>query len=125
MVTLTSLREKFFASWQGFFIPIINMALTLNKKIVPAIVSNAHISGLITAESSSTVAVYQISRYWRELFKKATRHRSDILPGWNEKEHAAAKVITSALLFLAMEQCKDVEQLIIDTINAEFRTDEK
>lgn len=101
------------------------MAIALNKKIVPAIVSNAHASGLITAESSSTVAVYQISRYWRELFQKATRHRSDILPGWNEKEHAAAKVITSALLFLAMEQCKDVEQLIIDTINAEIRTDEK
>lgn len=101
------------------------MALTLNKTILPAIVANAHAAGLITDESSSTVAVYQISRYWRELFQKATRHRSDTLPGWNEKEHAAAKVITSALLFLAMEQCKDVEQLIVDTINAELRTDEK
>ena len=78
------------------------MALTLNKKILPDIMANAHVSGLITGDSSSTVAVYQISRYWRELFQKATRHRSDTLPQWNEKEHAAAKIITSALLFLAM-----------------------
>ena len=101
------------------------MALTLNKKILPDIVANAHVSGLITAESSSTVALYQISRYWRELFQKATRHRSDTLPQWTEKEHTAAKIITSALLFLAMEECRNVEQLIIDTINAEFRTNEK
>ena len=101
------------------------MAITLNKKTNPAIVAHAHASGMITSESSSTVAVYQISRYWRELFQTATRHRSETLPQWNEKEVAAAKVITSALLFLAMEQCKDVEQLIVDTINAELRTDEK
>lgn len=101
------------------------MALTLNKTILPAIVVNAHASGLITDQSSSTVALYQVSRYWRDLFQTATRHRSETLPQWNEKEVAAAKVITSALLFLAMEQCKDVEQLIVDTINAELRTDEK
>lgn len=95
------------------------MAITLNKKIVPDIVSIAYASGLITAESSSTVAVYQISRYWRELFQKATRHRSESLPQWNEKEVAAAKVINSALLFLAMEECRNVEQLIIDTVNAD------
>lgn len=101
------------------------MALTLNKKILPAIFEKAHGAGLITDQSSSTVALYQVSRYWRELFQKATRHQSDTLPGWSAKEHAAAKVITSALLFLAMEQCRNVEQLIIDTINAELRTDEK
>ena len=101
------------------------MALTINKTILPAIVSNAHVSGLITGESSSTVAVYQISRYWRELFQKATRHRSDALSQWSEKEVAASKIITSALLFLAMEGCRDVEQLIIDTINAELGTYEK
>lgn len=95
------------------------MALTLNKKTVPDIVANAHASGLITAESSSTVAVYQISRYWRELFQTATWHRSEALPQWNEKEVAAAKIITSALLFLAMERCRNVEQLIIDTVNAD------
>ena len=95
------------------------MAITLNKKTVPDIVANAYGSGLITAESSSTVAVYQISRYWRELFQTATRHRSYALPQWNEKEVAAAKVITSALLFLAMEGCRNVEQLIIDTVNAD------
>ena len=78
--------------------------------------TNAHTSGLITGESSSTVAVYQISRYWRELFQKATRHRSDTLPQWTEKEHTAAKIITSALLFLAMEECRNVEQLITDIV---------
>ena len=95
------------------------MAITLNKKTVPDIVAKACASGIITAESSSTVAVYQISRYWRELFQTATRHQSEILPQWNEKEVAAAKIITSALLFLAMEECRNVEQLIIDTVNAD------
>lgn len=95
------------------------MALTLNKSILSAIVANAHAAGLITAESSSTVAIYQISRYWRELFQTAIRHRSDLLPQWNEKEVAAAKVITSTLLFLAMEKCRNVEQLIIDTVKAD------
>lgn len=95
------------------------MALVLNKKILPGIVANAQASGLITAESSSAVALYQISRYWRELFQKSTRHRSEVLPQWSEKEHAAARIITSAFLFLAMERCEDVEQLIIDTIEAE------
>lgn len=95
------------------------MAITLNKRTVPDIVANAYGSGLITAESSSTVAVYQISRYWRELFQRATRHRSETLPQWNEKEVAAAKVITSALLFLAMEDCRNVEQLIIDAIKSD------
>lgn len=95
------------------------MALTLNKKTVPDIVAKACASGIITAESSSTVAVYQISRYWRELFQTATRHQSEILPQWNEKEVAAAKIITYALLFLAMEECRNVEQLIIDTVNAD------
>lgn len=95
------------------------MAITLNKKTVPDIVANAHAAGLIMGESSSTVAVYQISRYWRELFQTATRHRSETLPQWNEKEVSAAKVITSALLFLAMEGCRNVEQLIIDTVKAD------
>lgn len=96
------------------------MAITLNKKLIPAIVAKAHAAGLISDESSTMVAVYQISRHWRELFQTATRHRSDTLPGWNEKEAAAARIITAALLFLAMEQCRDVEQLITDTVNAEL-----
>lgn len=94
------------------------MALVISKKIIPAIVEDAHTTGLITAESSSTVAMYQISRYWRELFQTATRFESDSLPGWNEKEVAAGKVITSALLFLAMEKCRDVEQLITDIVTS-------
>ena len=101
------------------------MALTINKRILPEIVDKARASGLITAESSPTVALYRISRHWRELFRKATRHRSDTLPQWSEKEHAAAKIIASTLLFLAMEGCRDVEQLITDTVNTVIKTDEK
>lgn len=95
------------------------MALTLNKKILPDLVATAHASSLITAGSSSTVAVYQISRYWRELFQTATRHRSETLPQWSEKEMAAGKIITSALLFLAMEECRNVEQLITDIVKSD------
>lgn len=97
------------------------MAIALNKKTVPDIVANAHASGLITEESSPTVAVYQISRYWRELFQKATRHQSDTMPQWSEKEVAAARVIISALLFLGMDGCSNVEQLITDTVNAGYK----
>lgn len=92
------------------------MALTINKKILPAIVAHAHDAGLINAESSPTVAMYQISRYWRELFQISTRHRSDLLPRWSEREIAAAKIITSALLLLSMDGCNDVEQLINDVV---------
>lgn len=95
------------------------MALTLNKKLLPDIVANARASGLITAESSSTVALYQISARWRKLFQTATRYRSEEVPGWNEKEVEAAKIIISALLFLHMEECSDVEKLIADTVKAE------
>lgn len=98
------------------------MALTLNKKILPAIVADAHASGLITGESSSSVALYQISHYWRLLFEKATRHSSDLLPQWSEKEHAAAKVITSALLFLSMEGCRDVERLLSQVVGVDAKT---
>lgn len=89
------------------------MALKINNSIIPEIVANAHATGMITAESSSSVALYQISRQWRELFQTATRHRSEVFPQWSEKEVTAAKIITSALLFLAMEKCKDVENLIM------------
>lgn len=92
------------------------MALTINKKILPSIVANAHDAGLINAESSPTVAMYQMSRYWRELFQTSTRHRSDFMPKWSEREISAAKIITSALLFLSMEGCIDVEQLINDVV---------
>lgn len=90
------------------------MALTINKKILPAIVAHAHRAGLINAESSPTVAMYQISRYWRELFQTSTRHRSDLMPKWSEREISAAKIIASALLFLSMDGCNDVELLLTD-----------
>ena len=96
------------------------MALTVNKNIVPDIVTNAQRSGLINQDSSPMVAIYQISRYWRELFQTATPHRSDILPQWSEKEVASAKIIISTLLFLSMEKCEDIEELIKDTVKNQF-----
>lgn len=100
------------------------MALTINRKILSEILSGALVTGLITPETSSTMALYQVSRYWREAFKTATRYKSDSLPQWNEKEVAVAKVIIFALLFLAMERCRDVEQLITDAISYEFKPEE-
>lgn len=97
------------------------MALTINKKILPDIVANAHDAGLIKAESSPTVAMYQISRYWRDLFQTSTRHSSDIMPKWSEREISAAKIITSALLFLSMDGCNDVEGLLTDVISLDAK----
>ena len=97
------------------------MALTINKKILPVIVANAHDAGLINTESSPTVAMYQISRYWRDLFQTSTRHRSDIIPKWSEREISAAKIITSALLFLSMDGCNDVEGLLTDVISLDAK----
>lgn len=98
------------------------MALTINKNIVPDIVANAYRSGMINQDSSPMVAIYQISRYWRELFQSATPHRSDILPKWSEKEVAAAKIIISTFLFLSMEKCEDIEELIKDTVKISFES---
>ena len=74
--------------------------------------SRAFDSGLLNRDSSSMVAVYQISRYWRNLFLHATKAASDISPLWNEKEVAAAKIILSALMFLKLENCRNIEGLI-------------
>lgn len=92
---------------------------------MPDVLKSAYNSGLINSDSSSTVPLYQISRYWRELFQKATRHRSDELHMWSEKEVLAGKIITSTLLFLGMEGCANVEQLIIDTVNTDTKNYEQ
>lgn len=85
---------------------------------------NAEANGILTEDSSSMMAVYRISRYWRELFGRATRHRSDILPQWSEKEVAGANIIISALMFLSMEGCKNIEELIKDVVKYDHRQNE-
>ena len=74
----------------------------------------AHQSGLINADSSANVPAYQISRYWRELFQRATNHPSDLCPRWTEREVAAANIINASLLYLAMLECDNVETLLVD-----------
>ena len=101
------------------------MAITLNNTILPAIVANAHDAGLINTESSPTVAMYQISRYWRELFQTSTRHRSDNLPQWSEQEVSASNIIFSTILYLAMIGCRDVEQLLTDAIKKYYQEHSK
>lgn len=89
------------------------MAVSI-KNLVKKIEGNARETGLISSESSPMVAVYQISRWWRELFERATRHRSEGFPCWSEKEVAAARIIHATLLYLQMEGCDNPEQLLKD-----------
>lgn len=94
------------------------------NNIVKCIMRNAEANGILTEDSSSMMAVYRISRYWRELFGRATRHRSDTLPQWSEKEVAGANIIISALMFLSMEGCKNIEELIKDVVKYDHRQNE-
>lgn len=92
------------------------MAIVIDKKLIPAIMQKARSCGLIDSGSSSMVAVYQISRYWRELYQRATWYKSDEFDRWNEKEVACARIIISTLLFLSMEKCDNIEQLLMDIV---------
>lgn len=95
------------------------MAISLNRKLLPQIVANAYASGLINDDSSSTVPLFLVSRYWREAFRTATRFKSRELPDWTEKEVAAGRLIVNAVLFLHMEACSDIEELIQSIIKSD------
>ena len=89
------------------------MAITLNKLAVRC-EDIALAQGKITAESSSTPLLYDISRNWR-ILTEASNFRS--LNGkWSEKEEAAGEVIISAVTYLQNIGCKNIEQLLKDTI---------
>lgn len=91
------------------------MAVVL-KKLTLRINTSAIASGIITKDTSPTVALYQISRYWRELFERSTRHKSEEFPNWSEKEVSAGKIILSTLLYLSMQRCNNVEKLLNDLL---------
>ena len=72
----------------------------------------------ITALSSSTVSLYEISRQWRKL-ADATSFLGN--PPWSEKEEAAAEVIIAALTYLQRIGCKDIEKCLKDTLERQSR----
>lgn len=71
--------------------------------------------GKITENSSPRVLYYEISRKWREL-NRSTGFCNQAPTGWTEKEVAAAEVIIASLAFLERTGCKNVEQLLQDTL---------
>ena len=95
------------------------MAITLNKyaaKCEEIAIAN----GKITENSSAQPLLYDISRHWR-LLVDATPFKCDTLPEWSEKEKAASEVIISAVTYLRRIGCKNIEQLLKDTIEQHAR----
>lgn len=91
------------------------MAITLNKLAIRC-EKIAIASGKITPTSSARESLFEISRYWRRLcdataFKLAAERK------WSEREEMAAGVIVSAVTYLRRIGCKNIEQLLKDTIN--------
>jgi len=90
------------------------MAIPL-RKFAAQCVQVAIEGGKITETSSSRVSLYEISRKWRELYD-ATSFQSQSVEGWSEKEVSAAKVIIASLTYLERIGCKNVEQLLKQTL---------
>ena len=72
----------------------------------------------ITALSSSTVSLYEISRQWRKL-ADATSFISN--EPWSEKEEGAAEVIIAAVTDLQRIGGKDIEKCLKDTRERQSR----
>ena len=98
------------------------MAITLNKYAARC-EEIALAGGKITPNSSATPLLYDISRNWRELLE-ATNFQSLNDGPWSEKEEAAGEVIISAITYLQRIGCKDIEQLLKDTIERHARQKE-
>lgn len=95
------------------------MAITLNKQAILC-EETAIASGKITADSSPQTLLYGISREWRGLLA-ATDYPCEKQPGWSEKEVGASEVITATLAYLQHLGCRDIEQLIRDTVKRQAR----
>lgn len=98
------------------------MAITLNKSAIRC-EEIAIASGKITSNSSARPLFYDISRNWRELLD-ASSFQSDNPGPWSEKEEAAAEVMISTLTYLQRIGCKNIEQLLKDTIERHARQNE-
>lgn len=95
------------------------MAITLNKYAIRC-EEIAIASGKITSNSSARLLLYDISRNWRELLD-ASGFRSDNPGTWSEREESAAEVMISAMTYLQRIGCKNIEQLLKDTIERHER----
>lgn len=98
------------------------MAITLNKYAIRC-EEIAIAGGKITPNSSAQPLLYDISRNWRKLLD-ATNFKSDNLGDWSEKEESASEVIVSTLTYLQRIGCKNIEQLLKDTIERHARQNE-
>lgn len=98
------------------------MAITLNKQAIRC-EEIALAGGKITPASSPRTLLYDISREWRQLLD-ATSFPSEKMPDWSEKEEAASEVLVAALTYLQRIGCKNIEQLLLDTIERHARQNE-
>ena len=79
--------------------------------------------GKITPNSSARPLLYDISRDWRKLLDASNFQSAN--PGkWSEKEEAAAEIVVSTLTYLQRIGCKDIEQLLRDTMERHARQKE-
>ena len=90
------------------------MAITLNKQAIRC-EEIALAGGKITPLSSPRISLYDISRHWRGLLD-ATRFPSEDVPKWSEREAAAAEVLIATLTYLQRIGCRNIEQLLKDSI---------
>ncbi len=98
------------------------MAITLNKYAIRC-EEIAIAGGKISPNSSARPLLYDISRNWRKLLD-ATNFKSDNSGEWSEKEESASEVIISTLTYLQRIGCKNIEQLLKDTIERHARQNE-
>ncbi len=90
------------------------MAITLNKNAALC-EKMALADDKISPTSSSRVSLYDISVKWRKLHA-ATVFRQEDMPWWSEKEVAAAEIMLATMIYLRRIGCRDIEQLLRDTI---------
>ncbi len=98
------------------------MAITLNRQAVRC-EEIAVADGRITPMSSARTLVYDISRIWRRLLDASGRP-SDNQGQWSEREESAAEVLVATLTYLQHIGCKNIEQLLKDTIERHARRTE-
>lgn len=95
------------------------MAITLNKYAARC-EQIAIAGGKITPTSSAQLLLYDISRNWRKLLD-ATNFAESCASDWSEKEEAACEVIISAITYLQRIGCRNIEQLLRDTVEQHAR----
>lgn len=97
------------------------MAITLNKYAIRC-EEIALASGRLSSDSSARPLIYDISRNWRKLLTASKSMQNT--DTWSEKELAAGEVIISAMTYLQRIDCKNIEQLLRDTIERHARLNE-